>query len=82
MTDYDVLRATLLLVSTSDFLSVACMGVSISLNTCLCVDLILMVRYPFTNKENRIPFYLIYSVIISVTIGMFTVIFSYKTDYL
>ena len=39
-------------------------NISINLNTILCVDMVLMIRYPFESKESRLPKYMAYSVLI------------------
>ena len=39
---------------------------SILLNTCLAIDLILMIKYPFIVKEKRVPIYLVSSIIIAI----------------
>lgn len=39
---------------------------SILLNTCLAIDLILMIKYPFVVKEKRVPLYLVGSILIAV----------------
>ena len=41
------------------------------LNICLCVDLILMVRYPFESKDGRVNKYLIVSFILALIPGYF-----------
>ena len=33
------------------------------LNTCLCVDLILMLKYPFASKEKRMVLYMLFSIV-------------------
>jgi hypothetical protein len=50
--------------------------VSVILNTCLAVDLVLMIKYPFKVKEKRLPRYFAVTLIISVVMtaaGMHTV---------
>lgn len=64
--DYDLARATKILANSCNFFSLASLSLSISLNTCLCVDLILMVRFPFDKKESRIPKYLAASIFLAV----------------
>ena len=69
--NYNVARATFILASSNNFFALGSLSLSISLNTCLCIDLILMVRYPFTKKENRVPWYLVCSLAFSFIIGIF-----------
>lgn len=68
---YDVAKATMLLANCCNFFSLGFMSLSISLNTCLCLDLILMVRYPFGKKESRVPWYLTISCIIAFAEALF-----------
>lgn len=68
----DILRATNLLASSSTYFAVMCINLSISLNIMLCIDLVLMVRYPFDNKESRLPVYLAVSVLISAFLTFMT----------
>ena len=77
-TDYDMVRATAFLVASSDWFAIVAMSMSICLNTALCVDLILMVRYPFNNKESRIYLYLGVSLLISIITGIFAVFVAYN----
>jgi hypothetical protein len=37
---------------------------SVLLNACLAVDLILMIKFPFKNKDHRVPVYLAVSLVI------------------
>ena len=46
--------------------SCLCVTFSSLINTMLCIDLILMVRYPFDKKESRFPMYIIISVILTI----------------
>ena len=68
-------KATVLLVVASDMFAVTSFNVSVGLNTSLCVDLILMVHYPFTKKEGRISIYLAVSVLVGATIATLMVLF-------
>ena len=52
---------------------------SVCLNISLCIDLILMVRYPFNKKESRVPIYLTVSSIVSILSG--TLIVCYPINY-
>ena len=76
VSDYDLARATTMLATSSDFFALSCVSIAISLNTFLCLDLILMVRFPFTKKEGRTAYYLAYSVLVSVAITTLTVFYS------
>ena len=80
--DYNVVWATMMLASSADWFAIFCMSLSISLNTCLCIDLVLMVRHPFTKKESRIPVYMASSIAQSTVISLLTVTFSYQQDLL
>ena len=74
--DEQLVKATSLLIGTTDFFAVTFTSMSLCLNTALCIDLILMVRYPFDKKENRVIVYLVVSGVISVLIAFGTVIFT------
>ena len=57
---------------------------TILLNTCLAVDLILMIKYPFKNKDHRVPVYLVVSICVSATVTISSVVsadYSPKYDY-
>ena len=41
-----------------------------ALNTCLCFDLILMIKYPFAKKEKFMTWYLVVSTILSLLIAL------------
>ena len=58
---YDVAWATYLLLYSDLYLATLCIEMSVLINIFLCVDLILMVRYPFDNKQNRIWKYMVAS---------------------
>lgn len=47
---------------------------TILLNTCLAVDLILMIKYPFKNKDQRVPVYLVVSFCVSATVTISSVV--------
>ena len=59
-------RALVIINKSMNFMMNYVMGVSLNLNTILCVDMILMIRYPFESKESRMPKYMAYSLIIPV----------------
>ena len=44
-------------------------NMALMFNTCLSVDLILMVRDPFAKKESRMTIYWIVSILVSTTIA-------------
>lgn len=52
--DITLARSTIILQYSSMLVAFICVNLSIVLNTMLCLDLILMVRYPFAEKENRL----------------------------
>ena len=62
---YHQARATFILVYASIFASVLTIAMSQLLNAFICVDLILMVRYPFDSKEGRINKYVILSFVLA-----------------
>jgi hypothetical protein len=41
-----------------------------ALNTCLCLDLILMIKYPFAKKEKFMTWYLVVSTVLSLLIAV------------
>jgi len=47
-----------------------------NLLTCLCYDLIMMLRAPFASKEKRYMNYLIYSYILAVSMGVMGIFFN------
>ena len=53
------------------------MGVSIALNTILCIDIILMIRDPFKRKESRMPKYIAYTLISPIPTTFFLTYGSY-----
>jgi len=61
-------RSIILLYVSSNFSSLFAVIFSILLNTCLAIDLILMLKHPFAIKEKRTIIY----VIISFVIAFFT----------
>ena len=58
---YYLARSAYILVAAADFASTFCVNLALSLNVCLCMDLILMIRDPFKSKEARVPMYLFVS---------------------
>jgi hypothetical protein len=55
---------------------------SVLLNACLAVDLILMIKFPFKNKDHRVPVYLAVSFVISASITISSAFSaSYKPKY-
>ena len=55
---------------------------TVNLNICLAADLILMIKYPFTKKESRLPLYLAVSVSVALALS-FAVVFTaaYRPEY-
>jgi len=43
---------------------------ALSLNTCLCIDLMLMIKYPFVKKEKFMNWYLTISIIASLIVAV------------
>ena len=62
---YYMARSTIILFMAADFISTFCVNLALTLNVCLCLDLILMVRDPFKKKEGRVPLYVASSVVFS-----------------
>jgi hypothetical protein len=65
---YAQYRATWILIAAKNFAIVFLMLLSNMLNTCLAVDLILMIKHPFKVKEKRFSLYIWFSVCASVLI--------------
>ena len=59
-------RSVGILMYSCIFGSSLCVTFSSLINTMLCFDLILMLRYPFDKKESRFPMYIIISVILTI----------------
>ena len=57
--EYHLARSTRILIFSGLYSMFFFMLFSLALNTMLCLDLILMVRYPFYNKESRLKMYLL-----------------------
>jgi hypothetical protein len=51
-------RALWILQATKNYFAILCMFTTIMLNTCLAVDLILMIKHPFKIKEKRTQVYI------------------------
>ena len=94
---FDVVRSIYILLYSTNFIAVFSAEMTVMLNIMLCIDLVLMVRYPFEKKESRIPWYLMISLILSIpsaitlvlqadsnmamTIGSYLA-FTYKTTFI
>ena len=63
---YYVMKSIYILLYSTNFLATFAAEMAVMLNIMLCIDLVLMVRYPFEKKESRIPWYLIISFIFSI----------------
>lgn len=61
----DLIKSTLILVASSLYCAFFFLLFSLTLNTMLCLDLILMVRYPFERKEARLNKYRFCSVLLA-----------------
>ena len=48
-----------------------CIEIGLLLNICLCIDLILMVRYPFESKDGRVTKYALISFILALVPGLY-----------
>jgi len=60
-------KSTGILLLSGIFICAFTLIISVLLNTALCVDLILMVRYPFEDKESRVKKYVLISVLLAIT---------------
>lgn len=58
-------RSVWLLEVSINFLSLYAVFIMFLLNTCLAIDLILMLKYPFATKEKRTRLYLLFSLLIA-----------------
>lgn len=67
--DYDVVKSTKILQDSGFFLAIFFFSLSLTLNTMLCLDLILMVRNPFQSKESRLPKYVVVSILLSLPVA-------------
>ena len=59
-------RSTLILLYSGIYSAIFFMLFSVSINSMLCLDLILMVRYPFDRKEPRVIKYILASVCLAL----------------
>ena len=66
---YYVVKSTVILQNSGFFLATLCFNLSLTLNSMLCLDLILMVRNPFQSKESRLPKYVIVSILLSLPVA-------------
>jgi hypothetical protein len=64
----DQYRALWILQASKNILAVFLTLLIFLMNTCLAIDMIMMIRYPFSNKAKSIPVYLIYS--FSIALGL------------
>jgi hypothetical protein len=64
----DQYRALWILQASKNFLAILVSLTSFLLNTCLAIDLILMLRYPFANKSKNIPTYVVVSISIALVL--------------
>lgn len=59
-----------------------CVYASVVLNTCLAIDLILMIKYPFKVKEKRLPRYFAATIVIAGGMAFWVLwTVSYRTEY-
>lgn len=68
-------RAIKMIFVSSNFWEVFWIMVTLQLNICLCVDLVLMIKYPFQDKQSRMKYYLTSAVVIPFIIGMLNVFY-------
>jgi hypothetical protein len=64
----DQYRALWILQASKNILTVFLTLLIFLMNTCLASDMIMMIRYPFSNKTKSIPVYLIFS--FSIALGL------------
>ena len=60
------MNALVKIITVSLLIGVCCTIFTILMQTFLCLDLILMIRYPFEKKEPRVKKYLLFSLVICV----------------
>ena len=58
-------RALWLLEASKNFFAMFLMFTTVMLNTCLAIDLILMIKHPFKAKEKRVTNYVVASITLS-----------------
>ena len=68
---YYVYKATNILMCSCLFQATFCIQLGQLFNICLCVDLVLMVRYPFDSKDGRVNRYLIISILLALIPSIF-----------
>jgi hypothetical protein len=79
-TDWFAYQRSLWVINVSaNYFSVFLIFMSIMLNACLAVDLILMLKHPFKSKEARIPLYLVSSIAVTVFITTAWLMTVYKS---
>ena len=67
-------RALWILQASKNFIAIFLSLLTFLLNTCLAVDLILMLRYPFASKQKNIPIYLAFSLGIAILLSVIWVL--------
>ena len=67
-----VYSCAVFLLSMANFVSIFCLNMALYLSLCLCIDLILMIRMPFKQKDARISLYLSLAFVLSVPTAAFS----------
>ncbi len=55
-----------------------CFSMTLCLNVCLSADLVLMIKYPFKQKEGRVKWYMLCSVMFSLAIAIFSLMIVWR----
>ena len=67
--EYNKIYALNVILVTDMFFTSIAENVSVIMNTALCIDLVLIVRYPFEKKEKRIPYYVVITLVVSIAMA-------------
>lgn len=63
-----------MLFKAGSFIEFFGLYLSLALNICLLSDLILMIKYPFKDKDSRLKIYIVFSFFVSVIVSTYLVI--------
>ena len=77
---YNQNTATNLLTQMFVFIDTFCFCMTLCINVCLSADLHLMIKHPFQQKEGRVKWYMMYSVVFSLVLAVscLTIVSSYS----
>jgi len=73
-TYFNQVKAVVMLFKSGGFIEFFGLYLSLMLNICLLSDLILMIKYPFKDKDSRMKKYLIFSFGVSAFVSIVLVI--------